>query len=50
MPHKTFDEILDNFDPTRGLEDSRTPPYTWYTDPTFFEHEVERVFQRKLLI
>jgi choline monooxygenase len=46
MPHKTFDEILDNFDPTRGLEDSRTPPYTWYTDPTFFDHEVERVFQR----
>ena len=46
MPHKTFDEILDAFDPHRGIEDSRTPPFTWYCDPIFYEQEQARIFQR----
>jgi len=46
MAHKTFDELLDAFDPYRGLEDSRTPPYTWYCDPAFFEQEQARIFQK----
>ena len=46
MAYKEFKETLDSFDPTRGIEDSRTPPYKWYTDPDFFDREVGQVFQK----
>jgi choline monooxygenase len=46
MAHKKFDEELDAFDPNRGIENSRTPPFTWYTDQEFYEQEVARIFQR----
>jgi choline monooxygenase len=46
MPFKQFDELVDQWHPDRGIEDSNTPPYSWYTDPDFFDQEVARVFQR----
>lgn len=46
MPHTRFDRDIDAWLPDRGVDDSRTPPYTWYTDPAFFEEEVGRVFQK----
>ncbi len=49
MPHKDFDELLNQWEPDRGIQDSSAPPYTWYTDPRFFEEEVARIFQRSWL-
>lgn len=49
MPFKEFKETLDAFDPTRGIEDSRTPPYKWYTDADFFAREVGQIFQKSWL-
>jgi choline monooxygenase len=46
MPYKEFDELVDQWEPNRGIEDSSTPPRAWYTDQGFFEQEVARVFQR----
>lgn len=46
MPYKMFDNLMDQFDPTRGIEDSHTPPYQWYTDQSFYDIEVERIFQK----
>src|ERR1700733_9964143 len=49
MPFRDFDELVDQWKPNRGIEDSNTPPYSWYTDHGFFEQEVARVFQRAWL-
>ncbi len=46
MAYERFRETLDEFDPTRGIEDSRTPPDSWYVDPRFFAEELELIFQR----
>jgi choline monooxygenase len=46
MPYNEFDDLVDQWDPGRGIEDSSTPPRSWYTDPGFYEQEVARVFQR----
>ncbi len=47
MPFKQqFDDILEQWEPNRGIEDSSAPPYTWYTDDQFFQQEINRVFQR----
>jgi choline monooxygenase len=46
MHTKDFDEILSQWEPNRGIEDSAAPPCSWYTDPSFYEQEVNRVFQR----
>ncbi|MBX9690923.1 MAG: Rieske 2Fe-2S domain-containing protein [Cyanobacteria bacterium] len=50
MPFKQqFDDILEQWEPNRGIEDSSAPPYTWYTDEQFFQQEINRVFQRSWL-
>lgn len=46
MAYQRFREALDGFDPSRGIEDSRTPPDTWYVDPKFFSEELEHIFKR----
>lgn len=38
--------ILERFDATRPIESSVTPPFEWYTDPDFYQLEMERVFQQ----
>lgn len=42
MPRKT----LEMFDPTLLIEESRTPPYQWYTDQDFYEKERHEIFER----
>lgn len=42
MPMKT----LDLFDPMRPIEESRTPPFDWYTDEDFAKSERHEVFER----
>lgn len=37
---------LRRFDPSVPVERARTPPASWYTDPSFLELERERVFAR----
>jgi choline monooxygenase len=46
MPFKEFDDLLSQWDPDRGIQDSCAPPYGWYTDEQFFHQEVGRVFQK----
>ncbi|PKU75985.1 Choline monooxygenase, chloroplastic [Dendrobium catenatum] len=38
--------MLEDFDPTIPLPEALTPPSSWYTDPSFFALEFERVFFR----
>jgi choline monooxygenase len=42
MPHPA----LEQFDPSRPIEDAVTPPYTWYTEESFLEEEKRLIFQR----
>ncbi|MEM8679015.1 MAG: SRPBCC family protein [Planctomycetota bacterium] len=46
MTSELFHRDVQAFDPTRPIEESVTPPKSWYTDPDFYRHEVARVFQR----
>ncbi|HEY9755733.1 MAG TPA: aromatic ring-hydroxylating dioxygenase subunit alpha [Oculatellaceae cyanobacterium] len=46
MVYKDFDELLEQWDPSRGIDDSTTPPRSWYTDPEFYQQEVSRIFER----
>jgi phenylpropionate dioxygenase-like ring-hydroxylating dioxygenase large terminal subunit len=46
MVYKDFDELLEQWDPNRGIEDSATPPRSWYTDPDFYQQEISRIFER----
>ena len=39
-------DILERFDPKLPIEASVTPPFEWYTDPDFYQLEMERVFQK----
>ncbi|GAB2219093.1 hypothetical protein Droror1_Dr00006721 [Drosera rotundifolia] len=38
--------IEEDFDPRIPIEDAVTPPSSWYTDPAFYEFELDRVFYR----
>ena len=33
-------------DPERPIEEARTPPAHWYTDPVVLQREREQVFRR----
>ncbi|MCA9261880.1 MAG: Rieske 2Fe-2S domain-containing protein [Planctomycetales bacterium] len=46
MSHPHLQSLLDQFDPTLEIEQSLTPPGSWYVDPEFFEFERRQVFQR----
>lgn len=39
-------KLVDEFDPKIPLEKAVTPPSSWYTDPSFFALELDRVFCR----
>ena len=49
MPHTRFDAELEQWIPDRGVDDSRCPPYTWYTREDFFEREIGIIFQKHWL-
>ncbi|KAJ6699750.1 CHOLINE MONOOXYGENASE CHLOROPLASTIC [Salix purpurea] len=38
--------LVDEFDPNIPIEKALTPPSSWYTDPSFFDFELHRVFYR----
>ena len=38
--------LLERFDASSSIEASTTPPFEWYTDPDFYQLEVEQVFQK----
>ncbi|KAK2982968.1 hypothetical protein RJ640_019246 [Escallonia rubra] len=38
--------LVDDFNPKIPIEQALTPPTSWYTDPTFFSLELDRVFYR----
>ena len=39
-------KLVHEFDPKVPVEKAVTPPSSWYTDPSFFREELERVFYR----
>ncbi|KDP36056.1 hypothetical protein JCGZ_10308 [Jatropha curcas] len=39
-------KLVDEFDPHIPIEKASTPPSSWYTDPSFFDYELHRVFYR----
>ena len=39
-------KLVHEFDPKVPVEKAVTPPNSWYTDPSFFQEELERVFYR----
>lgn len=38
--------LVHEFDPEIPPEDALTPPSTWYTEPAFYSHELERIFYK----
>ncbi|KAI4335339.1 hypothetical protein L6164_013993 [Bauhinia variegata] len=38
--------LVEQFNPKLPLEKAMTPPTSWYTDPAFFQLELDRVFYR----
>ncbi|KAK9097804.1 hypothetical protein Syun_024849 [Stephania yunnanensis] len=38
--------VVEEFDPKTPLEQALTPPSSWYTDPSFLDLELHRVFHR----
>ena len=38
--------IIHEFDPKVPAEDGFTPPSTWYTDPSLYSHELDRIFYK----
>ncbi|GAB2267400.1 hypothetical protein Dimus_002384 [Dionaea muscipula] len=38
--------VVGDFDPSIPIEDAVTPPSSWYTDPSFYALELDRVFYR----
>lgn len=39
-------KLVDEFDPDIPIEKAATPPSSWYTDPSFFDFELHRVFYK----
>ncbi|KAJ8765492.1 hypothetical protein K2173_014614 [Erythroxylum novogranatense] len=39
-------KLVDEFDPDLPLEKALTPPSSWYTEPSFYDMELNRVFYR----
>lgn len=38
--------LIHHFNPKTPIEEAITPPTSWYTDPSFFHLELDRVFYR----
>ncbi|CAA0821443.1 Choline monooxygenase- chloroplastic [Striga hermonthica] len=44
--HGKITRLIQGFDPEIPIEEARTPPSSWYTDPEFYSVELNRVFYR----
>ncbi|XP_057422414.1 choline monooxygenase, chloroplastic isoform X3 [Lotus japonicus] len=44
-PHVS-QKLVKHFNPNIPIEEAVTPPTSWYTDPSFFQLELDRVFYR----
>jgi hypothetical protein len=42
----SLQQLLHQFDPKIPIEEAVTPPSSWYTDPSFFDLELHRLFYR----
>lgn len=42
----SLQKLVHQFDPKVPIEEAVTPPSSWYTDPSFFDLELQRVFHR----
>ncbi|KAF2317230.1 hypothetical protein GH714_018416 [Hevea brasiliensis] len=42
--HTHCQKLVDEFDPRIPMEKALTPPSSWYTDPSFYDYELHRVF------
>ncbi|KAJ9162429.1 hypothetical protein P3X46_022205 [Hevea brasiliensis] len=42
--HTHCQKLVDEFDPRIPIEKALTPPRSWYTDPSFYDYELHRVF------
>lgn len=38
--------LVHQFNPKIPIEEAVTPPTSWYTDPSFFQLELDRIFYR----
>lgn len=44
--HRKARRLVQEFDPGIPIEESWTPPSSWYTDPDFYALEVDQVFHK----
>ncbi|KNA06006.1 hypothetical protein SOVF_185060 [Spinacia oleracea] len=42
----SIQSLVHEFDPQIPPEDAHTPPSSWYTEPAFYSHELERIFYK----
>lgn len=42
--HDYAQKLVQEFDPKIPIEEAVTPPSSWYTDPSFYNHELNQVF------
>lgn len=42
----SVEKLVGEFNPKIPIQKAKTPPSTWYTDPTFYALELEHVFYR----
>ncbi|KAF8033662.1 hypothetical protein BT93_C0059 [Corymbia citriodora subsp. variegata] len=45
-PPSAAESLVDDFDPELPIEEALTPPSSWYTDPSFLDLELDRIFYR----
>ncbi|XP_010046909.2 choline monooxygenase, chloroplastic [Eucalyptus grandis] len=45
-PPSSAESLVDDFDSELPIEEALTPPSSWYTDPSFLDLELDRVFYR----
>nr|AFG28558.1 choline monooxygenase [Atriplex canescens] len=42
----SIQSLVKDFDPLVPAEDALTPPSSWYTEPAFYAHELDRIFYK----
>ncbi|XP_057987727.1 choline monooxygenase, chloroplastic-like [Hevea brasiliensis] len=42
--HTHCQKLVNEFDPRIPIEKTLTPPRSWYTDPSFYDYELHRIF------
>ncbi|OMP06320.1 hypothetical protein CCACVL1_01629, partial [Corchorus capsularis] len=43
---RQVESMVRQFDPKIPIEEAVTPPTSWYTDPSFYDFELDRVFYK----